>query len=202
MRRNGVQVMESMTLDDLEGLPGRESGWQADMNRKLDAFLASHGSNRRPLVPSFGGPKPDATPRNGVEHTETQEGPMPPGVYERKKKPCPNGCGVMIFPNNLYHLRSCPKRPGASAESPAPQPQAPRAAKKAQTPARHARKPVKRTATLAAPPLQPATGGHCEREACPYRGLSSHLAKVRVQELVRAGLGIEAAARFVREQCG
>jgi hypothetical protein len=60
---------------------------------------------------------------------------------------------------------------------------------------------VKRTATLAAPPLQPVTGGYCEREACPYRGLSAHLARVRVQELVRAGLWIEDAARFVRENC-
>lgn len=44
-------------------------------------------------------------------------------------------------------------------------------------------------------------GGHCEREACPYRGLSTHIARVRVQELVRGGLGIEDAARFVREHC-
>jgi hypothetical protein len=50
------------------------------------------------------------------------------------------------------------------------------------------------------PKAQP--NGHCEREACPYRGLSSHIARMRVQELVRGGLGLEDAARFVREQCG
>ena len=118
--------------------------------------------------------------------------------------------------NLTSHRQYCKQRPdaGTAPESPAPQPQAPQAETKARAAVHHSRKPIKKRILKAVRNLTQAAakelvsagavvgdGGHCEREACPYRGLSSHLAKVRVQALVRAGLGLEDAARFVREHC-
>ena len=113
-----------------------------------------------------------------------------------------------------HEHQMCPHRTGASAESPTPQAQVPQAETKARAAVHHARQPLKKRILTAVGKLTQAAakelvsagavvgdGHHCERQQCPYRGLSSHLAKVRVQELVRAGLGLEDAARFVREHC-
>jgi hypothetical protein len=145
---------------------------------------------------------------------------MPPTKtcrYCQKKMPT----GSLFVHETVCHDR-CPQRPlaGDAQESPAPQAGTAKSSPKPRV-AIHARKPAKRATAKAglleycqkmrgkltdqergerAPKVWTST--HCEAAACPYRGLSAHIARLRVQELVRGGLGLEDAARFVREQCG
>lgn len=123
-------------------------------------------------------------------------------------------CGKEMPKGSLFRHEHvmCEKRPGAATvpDSPAPTAQAAQGATKAPRPARPTRKPVTRTATglgtvktsaLATEEPKQMAVAHCEEAACPYRGLSDPIQQFRVQELVRGGLGIEHAARFVREHC-
>ena len=134
-----------------------------------------------------------------------KEGAMPPTTVCRY-------CDKVMPAGSLHRHEHvmCKKRPGAATvpESPTPKAQTPTGARTPLTLAK-IRPRLKRAKAKALGKLEEPThkadgtpwDAHCERAACPYRGLSTHIARVRVQELVRGGLGIEDAARFVREHC-